>query len=253
MNTLTRQEMQGIAFEPQQPEIEQLDLVRYWRAIARNKWRIVALVALVGLIATLYAFSLKPIYRATATVLVEGSRPKTAGGPMMEDPGTSRDYFLTQFEIIKSRGFAERAVRVMGLTKHPEFDGSLKPMPWYAALMPASGGAAGSPAKAPLSKDAEDDAFDGVVGAVMGGTSLQPVRNTQLVKISFDSGDPELAARVPNTLGHHLHRRRHGIAHGVDPAARRHSSPSRPRGSRKSWSSPRMRCSSIASARRSLR
>ncbi len=29
MNTLTRQEMQGLAFEPQQPEIEQLDLVRY--------------------------------------------------------------------------------------------------------------------------------------------------------------------------------------------------------------------------------
>ena len=28
MNTLTRQEMQGLAFEPQQPEIEQLDLVR---------------------------------------------------------------------------------------------------------------------------------------------------------------------------------------------------------------------------------
>ena len=79
MNTLTRQEMQGLAFEPQQPEIEQLDLVRYWRAIARNKWRILALVALVGLIATLYAYSLKPIYRATATVLVEGSRPKARG------------------------------------------------------------------------------------------------------------------------------------------------------------------------------
>ncbi len=69
MNTLTRQEMQGLTFEPQQPEIEQLDLVRYWRAIARNKWRILALVALVGLIATLYAYSLKPIYRSTATVL----------------------------------------------------------------------------------------------------------------------------------------------------------------------------------------
>jgi uncharacterized protein involved in exopolysaccharide biosynthesis len=34
----------------------------------------------------------------------------------------------------------------------------------------------------------------------MARTSLQPVRNTQLVKVSFDSGDPELAARVPNTL-----------------------------------------------------
>ena len=30
--------------------------------------------------------------------------------------------------------------------------------------------------------------------------SLQPVRNTQLVKLSFDSHDPQLAERVPNTL-----------------------------------------------------
>jgi capsular exopolysaccharide synthesis family protein len=204
MNTLTRQEMQGLAFEPQQPEIEQLDLVRYWRAIARNKWRILALVALVGLIATLYAYSLKPIYRATSTVMIEGSRSK-AKGLSEEDlyiayTGSSRDYYLTQFEIIKSREFAERLVRVMGLTKHPEFDGSQASKPWYAALLPASGGAAGSSSKASPSKASEAENFEGVVGAVMGRTSLQPVRNTQLVKISFDSGDPELAARVPNTL-----------------------------------------------------
>jgi succinoglycan biosynthesis transport protein ExoP len=197
MNTLTRQEMQGLAFEPQQPEIEQLDLVRYWRAISRNKWRILALVALVGLIATLYAYSLTPIYRSTATLLVEGSRPK--GSVTMEElyvsyTGTTRDYYLTQFEIIKSREFAERLVRVMGLTKHPEFDGRNAPRPWYAALLPKFG------SNAPASKATDPAAEDDVVDAVMGRTSLQPVRNTQLVKISFDSADPELAALVPNTL-----------------------------------------------------
>jgi capsular exopolysaccharide synthesis family protein len=201
MNTLTRQEMQGLSFEPQQPEIEQLDLVRYWRAIARNKWRILALVALVGLIATLYAYSLKPVYRATATVLVEGSRPnRGAVNPSMDDlfiayTGTTRDYYLTQFEIIKSREFAERLVRVMGLTKHPEFDPSQAPKPWYASLLPGAGRGADAAAKG-----SGDESFDSVVGAVMARTSLQPVRNTQLVKLSFDSGDPELAARVPNTL-----------------------------------------------------
>lgn len=200
MNTLTRQQVQGLAFEPQQPEIEQLDLVRYWRAIMRNKLRIVALVTLVGLIATLYAYSLKPMFRATSTVLIEGSRGK-AKGLSEEDlyiayTGSSRDYYLTQFEIIKSRGFAERLVRVMGLTRHPEFDSSQVSKPWYAALLPASKVAVGGT----VAKGSEQDMFDWVVGAVMGRTSLQPVRNTQLVKISFDSGDPELAARVPNTL-----------------------------------------------------
>jgi capsular exopolysaccharide synthesis family protein len=198
MNTLTRQEMQRLAFEPQQPEIEQLDLVRYWRAIARNKWRIAALMVLVGLIATLYAYSLTPIYRSTATVLVEGSRTK--GKAVAEDElyiaytGSTRDYYLTQFEIIKSREFAERLVRVMGLTKHPEFAPSEAPKPWYAALLPWPR------PSAPIATPTGPDFEDGVIDAVMGRISLQPVRNTQLVKVGFDSTDPELAARVPNTL-----------------------------------------------------
>ena len=191
MNTLTRQELQGVAFEPHQPEIDSLDLVRYWRAIMRNKWRILALMLIVGLIATLYAYSLRPVYRSTATLLVEGSRTK---GATIDDlyiayGGTSRDYYLTQFEIIKSREFAERLVRVMGLAKHPEFDPRQAPKPWYQM---------GAAAPSTLT---DQQVEDGVVSRVMGLTSLLPVRNTQLVKINFDSHDAELAARVPNTLG----------------------------------------------------
>jgi capsular exopolysaccharide synthesis family protein len=206
MNMLTRQELSSLNFEPTQPEIESLDLVRYWRAIARNKWRILALVVLVGLLATLYAYSLTPIFRATATLMVEGSRIKGKG--LSEDDayvtyeGSSRDYYLTQFEIIKSRAFAERLVRVMGLTKHPEFSPREAPKPWYAALVPGT-----LQGLLPVSKPSEPDVAprsqdfeDGVVDAVTSRTSLQPVRNTTLVKISFDSIDPELAARVPNTL-----------------------------------------------------
>lgn len=189
MNTLTRQELQGVAFEPHQPEIDSLDLVRYWRAIMRNKWRILALMLIVGLIATLYAYSLRPIYRSTATLLVEGSRPK---GVTMEElyvayTGTTRDFYLTQYEIIKSREFAERLVRVMGLVKHPEFDPRQAQRAWYRPQAAAT--------------DLTDQQVeDSVVTQVMALTSLQPVRNTQLVKISFDSVDRELASRVPNTL-----------------------------------------------------
>ena len=196
MNTLTRQEMQGLAFEPQQPEIEQLDLVRYWRAIARNKWRILALVVLVGLIATLYAQSLAPVYRSTATLLVEGSRTKgvSAEELYVSYTGSTRDYYLTQFEIIKSREFAERLVRVMALTKHPEFTRRQTPQPWYAGLLP------GPPPSDAAAAATGPEIEDSVIDSVMARTSLRPVRNTQLVKISFDSFDPELAARIPNTL-----------------------------------------------------
>ena len=188
MNTLTPRE--SSSFEPHQPELESFDLVRYWRAVARNKWRILALAVLVGLLATLYAYSLTPIYRASATLLVEGSRPRTqtVDDLYVSYTGTTRDYYLTQFEIIKSREFALRVVRTLNLTRHPEFD------PRQAQKGPVTVGKADAPG--PTDAQLED----GVVGAVMGRTSLQPVRNTQLVRVSFDAYDPELAAKVPNAL-----------------------------------------------------
>jgi len=40
---------------------ETLDLVRYWRAVNRNKWRIAALVGAVTVLAVLYAQSLQNV------------------------------------------------------------------------------------------------------------------------------------------------------------------------------------------------
>ena len=60
--------LQPLLGEPED-ERDTLDLVRYWRAVNRNKWRILALVAAVGILAQLYASGLPPVYRATATIL----------------------------------------------------------------------------------------------------------------------------------------------------------------------------------------
>ncbi|MGE3676909.1 MAG: GumC family protein [Burkholderiales bacterium] len=197
MNTPVRREVDLEAFTPHKPEQETLDLVRYWRAVNRNKWGIAALVIAVGVLAAIYAHSLPPVYRGTATVMVEGYRAKAVSNEEVQQAwywGASRDYFLTQYEIIKSREFAEKLVRVMGLTRHPAFDPRQAPPPWYAKWLPQQ-------APEPEAAQPDDRAIEpGVVASVMGGTSLEPVRNTQIVKLHFDSTDPEIAARVPNTL-----------------------------------------------------
>ncbi len=82
----------------------------------------------------------------------------------------------------------------MALTKHPEFTRRQAPKPWYGGLLP--GPQPSDAAVAATGPEFEDSVID----SVMARTSLQPVRNTQLVKVSFDSFDRELAARIPNTL-----------------------------------------------------
>ena len=47
------------------------ELVKYWRAINRHRLGIVLLVVAVGVLAAVYSFSLPPVYRGTATVLLD--------------------------------------------------------------------------------------------------------------------------------------------------------------------------------------
>jgi len=197
MNRISNRDLQPPAFTPIEGEPPPPDVVRYLRTLNRYKWGIAMVVVAVGMLAAMYASSLRPIYRSTATLMVEMGKPKLVTNADLYEAfnGTTRDYFLTQFEVIKSRELAERLVRTMQLTKHPEYDPRQQPKPWYAEWLPAQF-LAHAPAKVPN----EEDLVESVTSQVMAGIKLEPIRNTQLVKLSFESHDPVLAERVPNTL-----------------------------------------------------
>lgn len=181
------------------------ELVRYWRAINRHRLGIILLVIAVGILAQMYAMTLPSVYRGTASVLLDPVRKK---GPVsVEDSAnaeTSRDYYLTQIEIMKSRDYAERLVRVLGLARHPQYDPRQQAPDkgWLAAIRErfVSGSTEGNKPTIDTSAAGDEKIMDGVVSAVMGGLSYSPTRNTQLLKISFDSRDPGLAERVPNAM-----------------------------------------------------
>jgi capsular exopolysaccharide synthesis family protein len=177
-------------------EPEQLDLVRYWRAIRRNLWRILALVAAVGVLAWMVASGLPPVYRSTATLLVESTKPKIVSIEEVYNSmaGTQREFYQTQFEILKSRELAAKLVRRLKLAEHPALDPRQQPPAWYEKWLPK--GFAGGEQSAPAPEAIER----GVVGRVQRDITPQLVRNSQLIRISFDSRDPELAAAVPNAL-----------------------------------------------------
>jgi capsular exopolysaccharide synthesis family protein len=177
-------------------EDQTLDLVEYWRSIDKRKWSILGLVVLVALIATLVVFSLRPLYRATAVVMIEQNKAKVVSIEEVYNAmgGGNREYYQTQVEIIKSRELARKVVEKLKLTTHPEYDprqaqssDSLKllnPVNWFKSSVPMT----------------EERVTQLVINDFMGDLQVQSVRNSQLVKISFTAYDKELAAKVPNTL-----------------------------------------------------
>ena len=139
MDRISNRDLQLTAFSPLDGEPPPPDIVRYLRTVNRYKWGILMVVIAVGMLAAMYASSLRPIYRSTATVMVETGKPKIVSSQEIFEAfnGTPRDYFLTQYEIIKSREYAERLVRTMRLTRHPEYDPRQQHKSWYAEWVPA--------------------------------------------------------------------------------------------------------------------
>lgn len=177
-------------------EGNRLDIVEYWRSISRRKWAILAFALAVTLLAGVIAFVMTPVYQSTVTVLIESSRAKVV---TIEDvySGVSqnREYFQTQVEIMKSRDVALKAVSKVRLWEHPEFDPRL-PKKGIAAFLESIGFAT----EKPVPEWTDQTLAEAVIDPMTRKLSIQPIRLSQLVTVSFTSSDAQLAARMANAL-----------------------------------------------------
>lgn len=174
-------------------EESKLELLEYWRSVTKRKWAILALGVLVAVLAGAVVFSLTPIYQSTTTVLIEQGKRKVLSiedvyGGMSQE----KEYYQTQVEILKSREVALRTVRALQLWDQAEFD----PRKPDTSLIGKAKEALGIK---PAELEWTEDRLAAVTAeAFLGRLTVSPVRLSQLVKISFESEDPKLAALVAN-------------------------------------------------------
>nr|WP_010133594.1 polysaccharide biosynthesis tyrosine autokinase [Microbulbifer agarilyticus] len=177
---------------------EVIDLRQYWRIVDRFKWRIAALSIAVTMLTAMVVFSMTPRYQATATLMIEAEQAKALSIEEVYGLDSSRkEYFLTQFEILKSKRIAERVVEQMALTTHPEFDPEQQSKGFsLRAMLPFLS----SNEEILTEEEARQLKLQQVTEAFIERLSISPVRNTQLVKITFESESPKLAANVANKV-----------------------------------------------------
>jgi succinoglycan biosynthesis transport protein ExoP len=185
-------------------EEESIDLRHYWRIIKQYQWRILLLAIVVTALTGLLVFTMKPVYRSTATLLVEGKQSNLLSIEEVYSMDMSRaEYFQTQFEIIKSPDLARKVIREMNLAAHPEFaetDGEDPHQPFWKewlVMLPALA------PEDPQTADSNDalKAEELLVTEFLKRLTVKPRLKTQLVDVSFDAEDPKLARDVVNTLG----------------------------------------------------
>jgi capsular exopolysaccharide synthesis family protein len=142
---------------------------------------------------------MKPIYRGTTTIQINKENPQIVDFKEIFAVNTmDMDYYQTQYKILESRSLARRVIQNLKLSEHPEFQ--TKP---GTPFQQSKSKTLTSPSTyfSPSNKDlSEDEKETSLINQFLKKLKIEPIRNSRLVKIHFDSNTPELSAQVSNTL-----------------------------------------------------
>jgi capsular exopolysaccharide synthesis family protein len=171
---------------------DEINLLEYWEILNDRRWLVLGVAGAVFLLALVFTLLATPIYRAGTTLQIERDSLQVTSFENLtpvESP-QDRDFYQTQYELLQSRSLAMRVIQDLKLDTHPQ----------YAELMEAvderlddeaEGGTVAPTARQQARQQA-------LVPVVIDALTIEPVRNSRLVKVNFDSPDPQLAARVAN-------------------------------------------------------
>jgi capsular exopolysaccharide synthesis family protein len=158
-------------------------LYDYLLILRKHQWLILSFLLSVITIVAISTFRMQPIYVATTRIELdrENANILPFQGTDSYDAFTDLDnYIETQSKILTSETLALQTIRNNGLSAHSEFsspDG------------PSEAMAIGSLANQKRPPE---------LGIFLGGLSVRRVPNSHLMDVSFESTDPQLAARIVN-------------------------------------------------------
>src|SRR3984893_983824 len=171
------------------------DLLEYWRGIQKRYGTVLIALLVVFMIGLFATFRGKPVYESRALIEIQKENPDV---PTLQElfqiEGVSDAYIETQYRILKSENLARRVMTQLGVEMSTEFtrrSGSWqiareKPEPVRAEL--GIGSAVDKTVPEEVLKNFEER------------LTVEPVKRSRLIEVTFESNDPNIAAQVVNTL-----------------------------------------------------
>ncbi len=187
----------------------EIDLEESWRIILKRKWVVIIFTAALFFFTALFTFLATPMYRSTATVMIEEetSRMLSIEDTFGYQTPVTRDLrgFNTQLKLLKSKSLAERVVQQANLLTREDFQlanktkrglfgtvGYIITLGWLRSGKRPNEQDPNSPYAAnPYS----DDAL-----GIQKKLNIKSIRDTKLVELSYTSSSPYLAAEIVNTV-----------------------------------------------------
>jgi polysaccharide biosynthesis transport protein len=165
-----------IDLSPREPH-----LYDYLLILRKHQWLILSFLLAVVTIVTIATFRMKPVYIATAKVEID--RENTSILPFQADYDYMMmdldNYIETQSRVLTSETLALQTIRNAGLNADPEFASAVE-------------------SQAIANGTLKNQKLPPEIGAFLGSLSVRRVPNTRLLEITYESTDPNAAARILN-------------------------------------------------------
>jgi len=165
-----------------EPE-DTFDIRDYVRVIVKRRRLILPLFGVICIAWLLLTLTATPVYEAVASITIERENANILSLEdfMLADPN-SAEYFQTQYKILESRSVARKAIARLRLDKNELF---------FSSSASMDGGKPAAP---------DSISNEKFIGAFLSGLIIEPVRNSRLVLVKYQSTDPALAATLANTV-----------------------------------------------------
>jgi polysaccharide biosynthesis transport protein len=165
------------AVRPFQPyphqRLPEAHLWDYWAVLVQRRWTVVTVFLGAVLATIVWTVTTRPVFTATALLRIEREEPRVLKFEQVVRDEPSNEPAQTQLQtylkMLQSRTLANRVIELLDLRQNPEFR-------------------------------ARDRRPGELTSAFAEHLQVDPVRNSRLIKVSFESRQPDLAARATNTL-----------------------------------------------------
>jgi len=175
---------------------ESPDLRSYWCVLRKRRWIVLAVWLVVFTAVLLATLKETPLYRARTLIEIEKENPNiVTADDLFEIDNVNSTFLETQYKVLESESLARRVVRDLGLDEIKEFN---PPRHWWS--FPSSAAArfrSFAPAGTP---EPDSDGLYNALKTFADRLDVEPVKQSRLVEVTFDSQDPVLSARIVNSI-----------------------------------------------------
>ena len=189
----------------------------YLFVVLKRKWLILSLVLVVTSLVAIQSFRSPSIYEGETTIRIQPKTPSILQSDKIIINGqTDPNFWGTQLKLLQNPALARQVVLTLDLPHNPSFFGGESQAGFFDSLRrlfskpkenkesraPATGLSVSTETDAPLGRLTPEEIakLEAYEDAIIAGETIEPIPNTNLVKIIYRHSNPELAQKIANTL-----------------------------------------------------